>query len=122
MVILVAEDDGGVQSFVGKLLRAAGFTVLTAGDGNAALEESRSYSGTIDLLLSDMDMPLMGGLQLCQNIVAERPGIKVLMMSGGLQGIEQVRMKGLPFLQKPFTASAMRGSIKTLLSPIPPLQ
>src|ERR1700694_3695009 len=120
MVVLLAENDGGVRFTVWNLLKADGFTVLNAGDDEAALELSRSYPGTIDLLLSDIDMPRVGGLELCQIIAAERPGIKVLMMLGGLQGIEQVRMKGWPFLQKPFTAAALRGSIQALLGPNPP--
>jgi DNA-binding NtrC family response regulator len=121
MVILLAEDDEVLQWAIWILLKADGFTVLTADDGKAALEASRNYSGIIDLLLSDMDMPRMGGLDLSQTIAAERPGIKVLMMSGGVRGIEQVHMRGLPFLQKPFTATALRGSIKALLGPFPPL-
>ena len=86
MVILLAEDDVGVQFFVWSLLKAEGFTVLTAGDGKAALEASRNHPGSIDLLLSDVGMPRMDGLELCKTIAAERPGIKVLMMSGVLSG------------------------------------
>jgi DNA-binding response OmpR family regulator len=122
MVILLAEDDVGVRFYIWKLLRADGFTVLTAGDGIAALEVSRNHPGAIDLLLSDVDMPVMGGLELCQAIAEERTGIKVLMMSGGVGGKEQVRMKGLPFLQKPFTGTALRQSIKALLGPNPALR
>ena len=122
MVIVLAEDDEVLQWAIWILLKAEGFTVLTADDGKAALEASRNYSGIIDLLLSDVDMPRMGGLELSQTIAAERPGIKVLMMSGGVRGIEQVRMRGLPFLQKPFTATALRDSIEALLGPIPPVE
>lgn len=121
MVILLAEDDVGLQFFVWRLLKADGFTVLTAGDGIAALEASRNYPGSIDLLLSDVRMPRMGGLELCRIITAERPGIKVLMMSGEPWCKEQVSVSGLPFLQKPFTLDALRDSIEALLGPIPPL-
>src|SRR4249919_1220120 len=102
MVILLAEDDVGVQFFVRSLLKADGFTILTASDGKAALEASRNYPGPIDLLLSDVEMPRMDGLELCKNISAERPGINVLMMSGEPSCKEQVCTTGLPFLQKPF--------------------
>jgi DNA-binding NtrC family response regulator len=122
MVILLVDDDLGVQFSIWKLLKADGFTVLTADDGKNALEASRNYPGPIDLLLSDLDMPRMGGLELCQNIVTERPGIKVLIMSGDLWGREQVRTQGLPFLQKPFTATTLRDTIEALLGPTPPLQ
>jgi two-component system cell cycle sensor histidine kinase/response regulator CckA len=122
MVILVAEDNDDVRLAVSNILKADGFTVLTTYDGKAALELSRSYPGTIDLLLSDVDMPFMGGQELCQTITVERPGIKVLLMSGGVGGRERVRMKGLPYLQKPFTGTALRQCIKALLCPIPHLR
>ena len=121
MVILLVEDDVHVQYFFWNLLKADGYTVLTAGDGKAALEVSRNYPGSIDLLLSDVEMPRMGGLELWKNITAERPGIKVLMMSGALEGREEVSMSGLPVLQKPFTDSSLRDAIEALLGPIRPL-
>jgi two-component system cell cycle sensor histidine kinase/response regulator CckA len=120
MVVLLVEDDVHVQYFIWKLLKADGYTVLATSDGKAALEASRNYPGSIDLLLSDVEMPQMGGLELWKNITAERPGIKVLMMSGALEGREQVSMSGLPFLQKPFAETALRDSIQALLGPIPP--
>ena len=117
MVILLVEDDVGVQFYVWKLLKADGYTVLTAGDGKAALEASRNCPGSIDLLMSDVEMPGMGGLELCKNIAAERPGIKVLVMSDEPSCEEQAAMNGLPFLQKPFTSTALRDSIEALLGP-----
>ena len=70
MVILLVDDDVGVQFYAWRLLKAAGFTVLTADDGRAALEASRNYPGVIDLLLSDVDMPRMDGLELYRHIAA----------------------------------------------------
>ena len=83
----------------GKLLKADGFAVLTAGNGEFALEASRSHPGPIDLLLTDTEMSRMSGLELCRNIRAERPGIKVLMMSSDLRG-STASVNRLPFLQK----------------------
>jgi DNA-binding response OmpR family regulator len=120
MVILLAEDDVGVQFFVWSLLKADGFSVLTAGDGISALEASRNHPGSIDLVLSDVGMPRMDGLELCKTLATERPGIKVLMMSGVASYKEQASMNGLPFLQKPFTCTVLRDSIEALLGPIPP--
>jgi two-component system cell cycle sensor histidine kinase/response regulator CckA len=85
MIILLAEDDLGVQFLIWRLLKADGHTVLTAGDGKAAEEASCNHPGPIDLLISDVGMPRMGGLELCRNVAVERPGIKVLIMSGDLQ-------------------------------------
>lgn len=120
-VILLAEDDVQVQYFIWKLLKADGFTVLTAGNGAFALEASRNYPGPVDLLVTDLEMPRMSGLELCEKIRAERPGIKVLVMSGNLRTREHDSVNGLPFLQKPFTPTALRESIEALLCPIPSL-
>jgi two-component system, cell cycle sensor histidine kinase and response regulator CckA len=114
MVILLVEDDLQVQFFIWKLLKAEGFTVLTAGSGEAALEVCHNYSGAIDLLLTDMEMPRMGGLELWQCIAAERPETKVVIMSGDPQAGGQCAMAGLPFLQKPFQLSAIRECIESI--------
>ena len=82
MVILLVDDDVGVQLFVWKLLKDYGFTVLNADSGEAALEASRRYIGSIDLLLTDVRLPRMDGLELCKTVAAERPQIRVLLMSG----------------------------------------
>jgi DNA-binding response OmpR family regulator len=119
MVILLVDDDVGVLSSLLVLLKADGFTVLTAYDGESALEASRSHPGPIDLLLSDMEMPGMNGLELCRKMRAERPGIKVLVMSGDLRWREPVCLDGLRFLQKPFIFTALRDAMKGLLRPFP---
>ena len=119
MVILVAEDDVHLQFLAWKLLKVAGFTVLKADNGEVALELSRNHPGIIDLLLSDVSMPRMSGLELCRIIAAERPGIKLLMMSSDLRNREQASMNGLPFLQKPFSSETLKDSIETLLGPAP---
>src|ERR1017187_860346 len=90
MVILLLEDDDQVRFFILKLLKADGFTVLAAGEGEAALQASRNYPGSIDLLLSDVETPRMTGLELYKVLAAERPGIKVLMISGDFRSRQQV--------------------------------
>ena len=122
MVVLLAEDDVQLQYFISKLLQADGFTVLNAANGELALEASRSHPGPIELLLTDIQMPRMDGLELSRNIRAERPGIKVLVMSGDLRGREHAALNGLLYLQKPFTLAALWDSIAALLGQIPPLK
>ena len=122
MVVLVAENDVGVQFLIWKLLKGAGLTVLTARTGEAALEASHNYTGPIDLLLSEIEMPQMDGLELWRIISKERPGIKVLLMSAEPQCKQQLSMSQLPFLQKPFTLTSLQDSIESLLGPISALQ
>ena len=116
MVILFAEDDVQLQYFIWKLLRADGFIVMGAISGEAALEISRRYSGPVDLLLTDLEMPGMSGLELYRLLAVERPGIKVLIMSGGVTAGEGTSITGLPFLQKPFTPSGLHDAIAALLA------
>ncbi len=119
--ILLAEDESGVRRYVSQLLTQRGYTVLLAGDGQAALELSRSYAGSIDLLLTDVVMPGMGGLELAEQFAAERPGVPIVFMSGysdRLWAREQVRSN---LIQKPFTTSALLTAIrKQLDAPQPP--
>ena len=118
MVIMLVEDDVQIRYFMWKLVKTEGFTVLASGNGEFALKASRDYSGPIDLLLTDMDMPRTSGLELYRNILAERPGIRALVMSGDLQASDQALANGLPFLQKPFTPTVLRHSLDALLCPV----
>ncbi len=116
-VILCAEDDADLQHLISLVLEDDGYTILAASDGQFALEASRSHPGSVDLLLTDLDMPRMGGLELCTRIRTERPRIKILVMSGGLQKNDLALTDGSLFLPKPFTPSALRHSIQELLRP-----
>lgn len=104
-VILLAEDEGSVRSLTRTLLEQHGYTVIATCDGEDALEQAAAYAGRIDLLLTDVVMPRLGGRELAQRLGADRPGIHALFMSGYTadtvlrQGIMRL---GLPFLQKPF--------------------
>ena len=81
-VILVADDEALIRNLVTLLLQHEGYFVLSAADGREGLELSRQYPGTIDLLITDVQMPRMNGTDLCGHLLEERPGIKVLVMSG----------------------------------------
>jgi signal transduction histidine kinase len=83
--ILVVEDEAGVRDLAGEFLRAAGYKVLEAHDGEDALEVVARYSGWIDLLLTDMVMPRMSGKKLAEHLRLTRPGLKVVLMSGYAQ-------------------------------------
>ena len=112
MVILIADDNGDLLHYLCGKLRADGHTTLAAGDGEEAMKAIRAHPGPIDLVLTDMVMPRLSGLELCDYAAAERPGTKCVAMAAGTKGRELATQAGLPFLQKPFTLSALRSLIE----------
>jgi len=113
-VILLAEDDQLVRNVVRTTLIRAGYVVLDATDGAHALEISRGYDGLIHVLLTDMIMPNMDGLELSDHIARERPGIKVLLMSGRISG-ESLVGRSMQFLRKPFLPKTLRERLSVIL-------
>ena len=111
-VILVVEDEPFVRDLIRYILETAGYAVLTAADGEQALQVSRTFPTTIHLLVSDVLMPKLGGMELCEQILRERPALKVLLMSGTV--VEQPR-EGVAFLRKPFRAEILRDHVRRLL-------
>lgn len=110
-VILVVDDEPEVLTLLGRVLHATGFGVLSASDGEDALEISREYPGTIHAVLTDISMPKMDGLELKRRISTERPGIKVLLMSGYNFSMPD----GTPLMKKPLDLVAVRQHIQHLL-------
>jgi two-component system, cell cycle sensor histidine kinase and response regulator CckA len=116
--ILLAEDEPGVRGLVAETLRQLGYTVLEAGDGYEALKLIEEHNPKIDLLLTDVIMPLMNGQELAVRLKAIRPGIKVLYMSGytadvlAFHGIEPE----IEFIQKPFASAALAEKLEGLLA------
>ena len=119
-VILVADDEALIRNLVTLLLQHEGYFVLSAADGREGLELSRQYPGTIDLLITDVQMPRMNGTDLCGHLLEERPGIKVLVMSGA-DIREIVRQNAnLLFLPKPFDGQTLKARVRAILAaPVP---
>jgi DNA-binding NtrC family response regulator len=111
-VILVAEDESVVRHIVRIALEAAGLFVLTAVDWEQALGLSRSFPGKIDALVSDVLMPNLDGVRLHEQILRERPGIKVLLMSGTGSHLP---IKEVPFLRKPFQVEELKTRVRHLV-------
>jgi len=120
-VVLVAEDEVVVRNIVCFLLHHEGYQVLSAADGEEALALARGYHGTIDLLLTDITMPRMNGMALAGQIISERPGIRVLLMSGKVSSEIREKNVSLPFLRKPFVPGAFRTKVRDVLNG-PPAQ
>jgi two-component system cell cycle sensor histidine kinase/response regulator CckA len=116
--ILVAEDEDGVRSLTREVLEKYGYRVLEAANGEEALSVSDQHAGPVDLLLSDVVMPRMGGPELAQALLQRRPAVKVLYMSGYTdhpmvrRGVVDA---GVAFLQKPFTPTLLVSRIRELL-------
>jgi CheY-like chemotaxis protein len=113
-VILIAEDEVIVRNFVRHILQADGHVVLAAADGYEALELSRKYAGTIDMLITDVKMPRMDGLELIERLQKERPKMRILIMSG-YAGEMRIQESGFPFVHKPFLASFFRSKVREML-------
>ena len=120
--ILVVEDEEGVRRGVQRILKHAGYQVLLAADPAQALAIVEDFEGTLDLLLTDVVMPMMTGAELAERVVVMRPGIKVLYMSGHARealDTQQMREQSVEFLQKPFTRQSMLEKVHSVLVPDP---
>ena len=115
-VILVADDDALIRNLVTLLMQQDGHFVLSAADGHEGLELSRQYPGSIDLVITDLQMPRLNGTDLCAHLMAERPGIKVLVMSGA--DITEIvsQNANLPFLPKPFDGQTLKARVRAILA------
>ena len=108
--VLLAEDEPAVLSLTARVLRSAGYHVLEARDGAEALEIQGVHSERIDLLVTDVVMPRLGGPDLAGRLLAARPGTPVVYMSGYTDNAavrELMADENTPFLQKPFSPSAL---------------
>lgn len=112
--ILLAEDEEPVRTFVNALLEASGYSVILAVDGKDALEKSKAYAGKIDLLLSNIVMPGMNGVELATRLRLERAETGILLMSGFASGF-LVLDEGWQFLPKPFVPEMLKAKIRRML-------
>ncbi len=117
-VILVCEDESMVRDMVCEILRSNGYTALPSENGQRALEVAAAHAGRIDLLLSDVVMPGIGGLELAQTLKRDHPGIRAVFVSGYSADIvksEDFVKPDQRFLQKPFSPRALLQVIREVL-------
>ena len=116
--ILLVEDEAAIRSLMRKILEPHGYRVLEARDVSDARAIAETHDGPIDLLLSDVIMPVLNGPDLAQRIVALRPAIKVFYVSGFPNALlsEQARQpQRIWFLPKPFTPQALALKVRECL-------
>jgi signal transduction histidine kinase len=116
-VVLIVEDEDQVRKLVRTVLEELGYVVLEAKDGREGLSLCESHKETIDLLVSDVVMPELGGRELAERARMMRPDLKVLFMSGQTQDVilKEGIKKGAPFLQKPYLPSELARKVREVL-------
>ena len=124
-LVLVVEDEPGVRKLVCRLLESHGYRVLEAEHGLHALSVADGHAGPIDLLLTDVRMPQMNGLELANTLRQRRPGIRVLYMTGYVDDEEvrtRVHSEAVAPLDKPFTTATLTSRVREALrAPVHPL-
>ncbi len=117
--VLVAEDDAAVRALVARALVGLGYEVIETEDGREALAAFERCHGRIDLLLTDVRMPQLGGYDLARDLRQRKPNLPVLYVSGYTDDSSRFRADaGEPaslFLQKPFTAEQLARRLQELL-------
>jgi CheY-like chemotaxis protein len=116
--ILLVEDHPGVRALVGEVLRRAGYVILAARHGREALEMCSLHPGTIDLLVTDLELPHMTGPEVARAVRPLYPGLKVLYISGYTAAQApplELSTAGTGFLQKPFPPEGLLQTVRALL-------
>jgi CheY-like chemotaxis protein len=114
--VLLVEDEAAVRRVLVRTLRDRGFTVLEAEDGEVALAIAAAYEGEIDVTVTDVVMPRLGGRELASRLATLRPTTRLIFMSGyaGSQPGESLP-EGAIYLQKPFPADALLKKLREVL-------
>jgi CheY-like chemotaxis protein len=115
--LLVVEDQDSLRDMIREALQLLGYRVLVARDGEAALEVARGHRRRLDLLVTDVVMPRLDGCDLARRLTAERPGLRVLYMSG--HGPDLVARRDPigsgAVLEKPFSTKALSLRVREAL-------
>jgi len=117
--ILVVEDETAIRTNVRDCLHQLGYTVLEADSGEAALEICEQKNGTIDLVMTDLIMPGIGGQEMGRRLTERFPNVQLLYTSGYTEDCvagREMLQEGNAFLQKPFSVSELSHAIHRILA------
>jgi CheY-like chemotaxis protein len=116
--VLLVEDDELVRHLARRVLRQSGYTLLEAADPAEAKSIAKTHEGEIDLLLSDVVMPQGSGPELAEQLLEDRPNMKVLLMSGYTAEVidrHGLSRLGADLLPKPFSTTALAQAVRRML-------
>ena len=116
--VLIVEDEIAILKLTRRILKGLGYTVLTAGGPQEAINLAHDQVGAIDLLLTDVIMPEMNGKDLAERLLAIHPGLKCLLMSGYTASVianQGIMNDGSHFIRKPFTAQELGKKVREAL-------
>jgi CheY-like chemotaxis protein len=108
--VLLVEDEPAVLSLAARVLQGRGYQVLQARDGSEALQVLEDHTGPIDILITDVVMPRLGGPELVERLQEARPQTPIIYMSGYTDDktVRDIMAdSGVNFLQKPFSPAAL---------------
>jgi CheY-like chemotaxis protein len=113
--VLVVEDEPAVRDMTTRTLERAGYRVIAVGDGEAAIREVERAAGPIDVLVSDVIMPNMSGIQLAELMLERHPSIGLVLLSGYTSetlDLERVTARGATFLAKPLSGAHLLRAVQ----------
>jgi len=113
-IALLVDDDQPLRGYVSAVLRQGGFEVVEAADGTDALAMLQRMDGTVDVLVTDIRMPRMTGIELVRAVKNEYPGIPVVYISGEALR-DELHAARVAFLQKPFAPPAVLDAVRTVM-------
>lgn len=117
--VLVVEDEPGIRELVSEVLKRNGYRVLTACNGDEAFSIAEGENGSIQMVLTDLVMPGVSGVELAKKLREKSPHIKILLMSGySANTLDQhgTLDAGTSLLEKPFTPSILVSRVREMLS------
>jgi CheY-like chemotaxis protein len=119
--VLVVDDHDATRQTIARMLEAGGFSVRTASSGSEALERLARESGEIDLVLSDVTMPGMNGIDLSYQIREQYPDLPVAIVSGDVSELERsiIGRADVPFIKKPFHAESLYSAVRDAIRQAP---
>jgi len=112
--VLVVDDHETTRQTITRMLEAGGFTVRTATNGVEALDRLARESDEIDIVLSDVTMPEMGGIDLSYQIRERFPEMPIALVSGDVSDLERsiIGRQDVPFIKKPFHAESLYSAVR----------